>query len=200
MRYHHLNAQRRVRHEYWLMRSPSSIRGSSMAVHGVEDLIHDLGPSRYYRPQLAPLNDLGSPRAGPHRAPSPAAVVAFRNSRRRLCDSNGVPTEVVNTKPCSSHSLLELDCIVPVIPGARHRPGVLDGCSQCCPPGRARRPLLTANAGRPSAGSPWVEYDLTAARQGACPCMAERRKADTVPSWRRSLVDSLLSVGTSRLR
>jgi hypothetical protein len=69
-----------------------------------------------------------------HRDPSPAAAVTFRSSRRRLCDSNGVPTEVVNTKPCSSHSLLELDCIVPVIPGARHHPGVLDGTGSCLSP------------------------------------------------------------------
>jgi hypothetical protein len=41
---------------------------------------------------------------GTQRAPSPAAAVTFRKSRRRLCDSYGVPTVVVNTRPCSCHS------------------------------------------------------------------------------------------------
>ena len=41
---------------------------------------------------------------GTHRAPSPAAAVTLRKSRRKLCDSYAVPTEVVNTSPCSCHS------------------------------------------------------------------------------------------------
>ena len=39
---------------------------------------------------------------GTHRAPSPAAAVTRRKSRRRLCDSYAVPTDVVNTSPYSA--------------------------------------------------------------------------------------------------
>ena len=41
---------------------------------------------------------------GTHRAPSPAAAVTRRKSRRKLCDSYPVPTDVVNTSPCSCHA------------------------------------------------------------------------------------------------
>jgi len=41
---------------------------------------------------------------GTHRSPISAALVTLRKSRRRLCDSKGVPTEVASTRPFSCHS------------------------------------------------------------------------------------------------
>ena len=41
---------------------------------------------------------------GTQQLPSPAAAVTLRKSRRRLCDSYGVPIVVVNTRPCSCHN------------------------------------------------------------------------------------------------
>ena len=43
---------------------PGSASGGPSASIRLEDLVHDLCPGRNYRPQLAPVDHLGSPRAG----------------------------------------------------------------------------------------------------------------------------------------
>src|SRR4029077_12855055 len=76
-----------------VVQSSGGFCGSSLALFRLEDLVHDLGAGGDHRAQFTPIDD-----------PSPAAAVTRRKSRRRLCDSYGVPTAVVNTSPCSCHS------------------------------------------------------------------------------------------------